>query len=266
MLNFSLRNKMIKIKSLKYNISSHIKVLIYKIFLNTFYEFEHIKNSEIIIHHHSGLGDAIICNGIVNYLSDEFDKIYLAAHKKISDHLDYLYSENDSVELLIYDKATEIYKNSKLPVLRIGFEKNNKNFNTSFYEQMGLDYQISYDYFYIPINKNKEIHLQDHLIKEYKIVNQFGLIHQISSYGKVDLNIKNNYDNIFVEKETDIFKNIFLYRKVIENAVEIHCIDSSFLHLVERVPTSAKLYFHNNKTETQKSEKLFLMKNWEIIN
>jgi len=256
---------MIKVKTIKYNIYSLIKILIYKIFLNTFYEFQHIKNSEIILHHHSGLGDAIICNGIVNYLSEEFDKIYLAAHNKISDHLDYLYSENDSVELLVYDKATEIYKNRKLPVLRIGFEKNNKNFNTSFYEQIGLDYQISYDYFYIPIDENKETNLQDHLIQEYKVTDQFGLIHQVSSYGKVDLKIKNNYDNIFVEKETDIYKNIFLYRKVIENAEEIHCIDSSFLHLVERVPTSAKLYFHNHKTEKQKPEKLFLMKNWKII-
>lgn len=265
-LDFLLRGKFIKVKKLKYNMYSNLKVIIYKTFKNTFYEFQHIKNSEIIIHHHSGLGDAIICNGIINYLSEKFDKIYLAAHNKISNHLDYLYSENDSVELLIYDDQKEIYKNKKIPVLRIGFEKNNKNFNTSFYEQIGLDYEISFDYFYIPTDENKEKNLQNHLIKEYKVTNQFGLIHQVSSYGKVNLNIKNTFNNIFVEKETDIYKNIFLYKKVIENAVEIHCIDSSFLHLVERVPTSAKLYFHNNKTETQKSEKLFLMKNWEIIN
>jgi len=256
---------MIKVKTLKYNLFSLVKIFIYKIFLNTFYKFQHIKSSEIIIHHHSGLGDAIICNGMVNFLSEKFDKIYLASHNKISDHLDYLYSENDSVELLVYDKATEIYKNRKLPVLRIGFEKNTKNFNTSFYEQLDLDYQISYDNFYIPTDEDKEKNLEDHLIKEYKVNNQFMLIHQVSSYGKVDLNIESNSGKIYVEKETDIFKNIFFYRRVIENAEEIHCIDSSFLHLVERVPTSAKLYFHNHKTDTQKSEKLFLMKDWKII-
>jgi hypothetical protein len=265
MLSFLVGGEMIDLKKFKYNIYAFIKISIYKTFLNTFYEFQNIKNSEIIIHHHSGLGDAIICNGIVNYLSEKFDKIYLAAHSKISNHLYYLYSENDSVELLIYDDAKEIYKNKKIPVLRIGFEKNNKNFNTSFYEQIGLDYQISFDYFYIPTDQKKETNLQNHLINEYKVTNQFGLIHQVSSYGKVDLNIKNKSNYIFVEKETDIYKNIFFYKKVIENAVEIHCIDSSFLHLVERVPTSAKLYFHNNKTKTQQSEKLFLSKNWETI-
>ena len=47
---------------------------------------------------------------------------------------------------------------------------------------------------------------------------------------------------MFVEKETDIFKNIFLYTKLIQNANEIHCVDSSFLHLVERVDTEANYF------------------------
>ena len=78
----------------------------------------------------------------------------------------------------------------------------------------------------------------------------------MSSYGRVDLEIKSNLDKIYVEMETDIFKNLFFYKKVIEDSQEIHCIDSSFLHLVERVPTSARLYFHSAKTNTQKAEKL----------
>ena len=256
---------MFKFKTLKYNLYSFVKILIYKYYFNTFYDYKQINNSEIIIHHHSGLGDAIICNGMVNYLSERFDKIYLAAHYKIYDHLDYLYSENDIVELLHYEKAIDLYKNKKLPVLRIGFEKNKKNFNTSFYEQLDLDYEISFDMFHIPTDESKENDLQKHLIDEYKVKNQFILIHQVSSYGRVDVEIQSDLKKIYVEKETDIFKNIFFYRKVIENSQEIHCVDSSFLHLVERVPTSAKLYFHSAKTNIQKAEKLYLKRNWEII-
>jgi hypothetical protein len=256
---------MIKFKTLKYNIYSFIKILIYKFFFNTFYDYKQINNSEIILHHHSGLGDAIVCNGMVNYLCEKYDKIYLAAHYKIYDQLNHLYSENDVVELLHYKQAIDIYKNKKIPVLRVGFEKNRKKFNISFYEQLGLDYQISFDMFYIPTNKSKETDLQNHLIKEYKIKKQYMLIHQVSSYGRVDLEIKSNLEKIYVEMETDIFKNLFFYKKVIEDSEEIHCIDSSFLHLVERVPTSARLYFHSVKTNTQKAEKLYLMKNWEII-
>ena len=67
-------------------------------------------------------------------------------------------------------------------------------------------------------------------------------MHNQSSYGKVDLQSNKNLPIIYIEKETDLYKNIFLYLKVIENASEIHCLDSSFLHLVERVKTNAELF------------------------
>ena len=146
---------------------------------------------------------------MVNFLSKKFDKVYLASFRKIHDHLEYLYSENKKVELLIYDNAIELYRNKKLPVLRIGFEKNSKNFNTSFYEQLNLDYQISYDNFHLPIDEKKQQELLNHLLKVYEIDNEYALIHQVSSYGEVEINLKDNLKKIFVEKETDIFKNIF---------------------------------------------------------
>ena len=253
------------LRTLKYKFLTNVKILVYKYIFDTYYELKNIQHKEIIIHHHSGLGDAIICNGMVNFLSKKFDKVYLASFRKIHDHLEYLYSENKKVELLIYDNAIELYRNKKLPVLRIGFEKNSKNFNTSFYEQLNLDYQISYDNFHLPIDEKKQQELLNHLLKVYEIDNEYALIHQVSSYGEVEINLKDNLKKIFVEKETDIFKNIFLYKKVIENAKEVHCIDSSFLHLVERVDTKADLFFHNYKTNRQKPEKLILKKDWLII-
>ena len=36
-----------------------------------------IENKEFILHHHLGLGDSIVCNGMINYLSKDFEKIYL---------------------------------------------------------------------------------------------------------------------------------------------------------------------------------------------
>tara|TARA_A100001035_G_scaffold238565_1_gene203270 strand:+ start:96 stop:314 length:219 start_codon:yes stop_codon:yes gene_type:complete len=65
---------------------------------------------------------------------------------------------------------------------------------------------------------------------------------------------------IFVEEKSDLFKNIFLYKKIIEEASEIHCINSSFLHLVDRVDTKAKLYYHDVRGGIIK-----LKKKWKII-
>ena len=60
---------------------------------------------------------------------------------------------------------------------------------------------------------------------------------------KVNLSLDDKLPTIYNEKDTDIFNNIFLYVKLIGGADEIHCIDSSILHLV-RVPSESSLFFH----------------------
>ena len=104
----------------------------------------------------------------------------------------------------------------------------------------------------------------NHLMKIYEVEKNYILVHRSSSYGQVDLKIDNSFPIIYIEKDSDIFNNVFLYAKLIENAKEIHCIDSSILHLVERVPTEASLFFHPVKIEGQGTEKLELYKDWNI--
>ena len=104
----------------------------------------------------------------------------------------------------------------------------------------------------------------NHLMKVYEIDKNYILVHRSSSYGQVDLKIDDSLPVIYIEKDSDIFNNVFLYAKLIEGAQEIHCIDSSILHLVERVPTEASLFFHPVKKAGQESEKLELYKDWNI--
>ena len=53
--------------------------------------------------------------------------------------------------------------------------------------------------------------------------------------------------------------------KVIENAKEIHCLDSS-ISSVERTKTNADLFFHNIKKRGQRGAEVHLVNNWQIIN
>ena len=48
-----------------------------------------------------------------------------------------------------------------------------------------------------------------------ELIKDFILVHNSSSYGSVDLNLKNDLPAIFVEKKSDIFQNMFLYRSLI---------------------------------------------------
>jgi len=220
-------------------------------------EFYNLKNleDEFIVHHHLGLGDSIICNGLVNFLSNKYQKIHLPVKESNFEMLSYFYSENKKVYLFKVKNDTredDIEKYSQfnnLDILRIGFNRiGKKPFNKAFYKQLKLPYRYSYKYFSLPKNKLHEEDLKEHLISFYKVnPNKYTLVHNEYQWpgGRYELKGVNKENVIYINKETDKYKNLFYYRKLIEDASDIHCINGSFLHLVERVSTKAKLYYHN---------------------
>jgi len=230
---------------------------------------------EIIIYHHLGLGDLIICNGLVNYFSDRLEKIYLIVDEKFKSHAFYLYKDNHKVEILSnkierinrLDNFVEKTSNKyNLPVLKIGWKNYNNlifkiPFYKAFYKQVKLPYSYSYKYFNLPTDHKSELELKNHLYKEFKIDKSKNkkLIHCEASNETYNLNIDKT-NSIFVNKDTDIFNNIFLYRLVANKVNEIHCVNSSFIHLIDRIDTNAKLYYHHIRGSSLK-----LKKNWKVV-
>jgi len=234
------------------------------------YNLKKIKEIEFVLYHHLGLGDHIICAGLVNYLSKNYKTIHLPVKRQNFKNVNFIYENNPAVSTFIVDiEDDDILKYSKkrdMQILKIGFKKRGKPFNSGFYKQLNLPYDISFNSFEFKRDIKKEEDLYKHLCSEHSVNADYGLVHAESSLGDASLKIKNKNPLIYIKKETDIFNNIFMYTKLIEEAKEIHCIDSSFLHLVERCETNAKLYFHNIKNNKIKGANLELIKNWEIIN
>ena len=57
-----------------------------------------MKNS-LVIHHHLGLGDHIICNGLINQISI-YKKIYLICKLQYYKNIRYLYKDNKNVKVI----------------------------------------------------------------------------------------------------------------------------------------------------------------------
>ena len=218
------------------------------------------------------MGDHIVCNGLLNHFSESFNKIYLPVKSRDLNNVNYLYKDTNKIEVFKIEHETEVEdissfaKKNNLTILKVGFKKRKPPFNLSFYEQFNLPYNYSFNKFKITRDEEKEESLLKHLKNTYEVKGPYQVVHNQSSYGKVDLQSNKNLPKIYIEKETDLYKNIFLYLKVIENAEEIHCLDSSFLHLVERVNTNANLFFHNIKKIGQKGAAVHLVKNWRVVN
>ena len=236
---------------------------------NNIYKLDQISEKIIIVHHHLGLGDHIICNGLVNKLSEGLDTIYLPVKSHYYEMIKYLYLDNNKIKLFQVtnnnseDDVLVYAKKNNLRILRIGFEKVKKNpFNTWFYEQLNYPYEYSFDYFKLPDQQTKGEQLEEHLCKYYSVnKNNYILVHNQSHENTYELKNITSKDVIYMSKDSDLFSNMFYYKKLITNAKEIHCINSSFLHLVERVKTDSKLYYHKVRNSNFK-----LNEKWNVVN
>jgi hypothetical protein len=217
----------------------------------------------ITIHHHLGLGDHFVCNGLVNFIckSSPQASIHLICKKHNLDTVKYLYSENTQVRVISMDGVDEISivnnyvsKISSL-LIRVGFENCDLNsWDTSFYKQLNIDFIERYRFFKLPRKKPEQI-LQ---IPDKPYI----LIHDQSSKKKHNLHIDSDLYKTYIIKQEGY--HLLSYLDIINNAEEIHCIDSASFHLIDSLPNiTNKLYYHNvrkNVTNFNKSLK------WKEIN
>lgn len=226
-----------------------------------------ISGDKFIIYHHLGLGDFLVCNGIVNYLSTIYSEIFIPVVSQYYEMIDFMYSENNKVKLFeisTNNRDEQIDKFSignSLQILKVGFEEvGKKEFNLAFYKQLKIPYRTSFDYFKLP-ESTKSKDLMDHLVSYFNVdKNNICLVHNNSHNQDFELEFIKNKQIIYVNKESDIYNNLFLYQDVIQSAKEIHCINSSFVHLVERTNTNAELFFHNVRYS-----KMHLSKKWNMV-
>jgi|TARA_B100001094_G_scaffold331074_1_gene398239 hypothetical protein len=195
--------------------------------------------NHICVSHHLGLGDNITCHGIVRYYAEKYSKITSFAKHTNYENVKYMYNDLDNLELVsVYDDNevnNYIASHEFSKILRVGFDElcanwGCENFVKQFYDLASVPMQYEYEKFYINRDMNKEMELFNSLnIKEqeYTFVHD-GSILQSSKADLVDQSIPS-----IIPDHAPIFHWIY----TILNAKEIHCIDSSFICLVDLLDT-----------------------------
>ena len=202
----------------------------------------------IYVYHHLGLGDHIVCNGLVRHLCKEHGNVSLFCYKHNEANLKYMYRDNPNITLVPMNSDNEIdnFLNTiNAPFVKIGFNKmgdfyNGHSFDEAFYKIADLPFSVRYDEFYLQrddeletfvyneLNPNNEkyIFIQDDESRGFKIdENKF----------RQDLKIIRN------DKRFNIFEMIKIY----ENAEEIHFMESSISALVNSLLLpKVKIHMH----------------------
>ena len=227
------------------------------------------KETDIIFHHHLGLGDHFICNGMVNYFSEMLNcNIHLPCREKYYKTVSSLYSMSPNINVMPmkmtrsgapYDlgvkEVNELSVEKNWRIIRVGFHGNFYyttiypdyplcaiNVDRQFYEQCNIPFSIRYKKVKIPsLESSKKMYKSIISDKE-----EYILIHRNSSAtSKYPINLNSNIK--IVDVTPDLTDNLLDYVDLIINAKEIHCVNSSFFCLVDSLfsKTKAKLVYHN---------------------
>lgn len=134
------------------------------------------------------------------------------------------------------------------------------SWDESFYKRAGVSFDHSWESFYI----KRDIEAEEKTYKKLNPNNQnYVIIHNAGSDGvnRIDYSkISKNLLNIEIDKQIDFFNYILL----IENAKEVHCVNSSFIHLVDRIQTKGDLFYHKNYKK-RGNDFFTQRKKWNII-
>lgn len=218
-------------------------------------------NKNILIHHHLGLGDHLICNGLVRFINEQTnpDIIYLPTKKHNLFTVKKMYEDEPKIIPLGVNDDKDVHTLSQIKkcnkIISVGFYKTRNDWDVSFYDTNDISFDIRWKYF--KINRN--------LKRENKIKNIVGLnnepfilIHNKGSNCEFNLNINTNLKKIFVTSLTDCLLD---WCGLIEEAQEVHCIDSSFIHLAQSLNVKNGV-FH----KIRKADGVFVLKeDWKVI-
>ena len=212
--------------------------------------------------HHLGLGDQIMLNGMVRHFA-ETDNVAIFVKRCHEESVRFMYKDiANKVELILVDNtnAQEIWSKVKgdvIPLATYGIDDNGWKFMTQgqgsvmtnwahgVYIQAGVNPKYMYSKFKVDRDKSKEFTIDK---ENYIFVHDDPARDRVIDI-KTDKFVYKPHSKL-TDKNQEFFQcerpNIFEYLGVIENADEVHCMNSSYNWMIElmNIGNPKKNFFH----------------------
>lgn len=192
-----------------------------------------------------GMGDHIICNGLIRKLINPSEEYSIFVKQHNLGNVEHMFSDLPNMKYIVGDDAQvhQFIRSNGLKrsdVIMIGFDglDKTKSFDESFYHQHKVDFNEKWDSFYSPRNLERE----KRLAECFGELGDYIFVHDDERY-RISLD-KLPKDVKIIKPVIGLTKNMFNYAYLIENALEVHCIESSFGFMCDNMALSKNLYYH----------------------
>jgi len=200
------------------------------------------------IYQHMGLGDHLICNGLVRTLVNNSEQYTMFVKSQYRISVEFMYRDIPNIKFLEADDnlARQILSNvSQNDIILIGFiyqESWYKSFEVMFYQQHSVPLNSKWDNFGCHRDKIKELELFEKL--DINPNEEYIFVHDDERY-RIDMNRINSSCKI-VKPIMGVIPNIFDYCSIIEKAKEVHTIESSFAFLIDNMGLNQNFIIHRH--------------------
>lgn len=197
---------------------------------------------------HLGIGDHLICNGLVRTIYNPNEEYTMFVKEKYLDSVSFMFRDLKNFSFITGEAENNIsflqrnHINSD-DIIYAGFswvDMVNHSFDENFYLQNNVDFNNKWSNFYVERDEQRENRLFDH----FDIQEPYVFIHEDDQRGfSIDRNLLPEVR--VIKADNNLTNNIFDYLKIMENAEQIHCIESSFLHLADLTSINDNIIFHS---------------------
>lgn len=230
--------------------------------------------SSVLLYHHLGLGDHIMCHGIVREYCKNYDEvtIFSKPHNYVS--VAFMYRDIKNLTIIEGEDifAEKFIRQNSLKysaVVRVGFEGLDRNSGVplewQFYKLAGVPFEKKWSSFFIERDLGREQSLSRQLAPK----NGYAFVHEDSGRHFLINRKMISPDYEILSPDIKLTDNIFDYCGIIEKAKEIHVIDSSFMFLIDCLEydnPAQKLYIHRYSRENNGWQLPILKRDWHILN
>ena len=209
--------------------------------------------THLYVHHHLGMGDHIICNGMIRTLLGDgkfYSNIHVFAKEGNAKRVARMFDDDGRIHVIPIptdQNETVFVDGFGVGIMRCGFGDIPKlqrlglarTFDEAFYVSAGIPYENRWSAFRVRRDSVREKRVLDKLNPSGE---PFMFVHDDPSRG---ISFTPSNSNGLKVIRNDPTEDIFDMCLLLENAAEIHCMESSFRCLIEHLPSiDCPLFFH----------------------